>query len=178
MIIDITRPLMSGMAVYPGDPEFAVERVAGINTGAVSRVSLGTHTGTHVDAPCHVLENGAGVESYSPDLLCGPCLVSRSAQSVRVGRLLLKSLGRGLTPCEARRLTEQGLALVGTDRLSIGDGADDLEVHRVLLGRGVIVLEGLDLSRAPEGEATLICAPVLIAGADGAPARCFLIVEG
>lgn len=81
-----------------------------------------------------------------------------------------------ITPDGARWIAERGLRLVGVDFLSVErDGPPDFPVHRTLLGAGVIVVEGLDLSKVEPGPYTLVCAPLKVIGGDGAPARAFLI---
>src|SRR5262249_41037955 len=77
-----------------------------------------------------------------------------------------------VTPSLARLLVDRGVRLVGIDYLSVGnDSQDGAETHRILLEAGIVILEGLDLSRTPPGEYDLICLPIRLEGADGAPAR-------
>ena len=188
-MIDISRRIEPGMVIYPGDPPLAMESALARSRGDVAnvtRLALGTHTGTHVDAPVHFLDGGAGVEALPLDALVGPALVvdavapfaaldapALAALDLPEGteRLLLRGAPEdGLTAGAARLLVDRGIRLVGVDRLTVGDEA----AHRILLGAGVVALEGLELSRAAPGPWRLICLPLLIPGADGAPARAVL----
>lgn len=182
------------MAVWPGDPPVVVEPVSRIEAGdiaAVSRLGLGTHTGTHVDPPAHFLAGGATVDELPLDVLVGPAVVvdltgggpvdaaRLAASDVPEGtvRLLLKtSAAQGLlTPEGAAWLVERGVQLVGVDTLSIEPASEDYPVHRLLLGAAVILVEGLDLTGAAPGRYQLVCLPLRIAGGDGAPARAVLL---
>lgn len=193
MIIDISLPIGPDTPVWPGDPPVVVESVARVEDGDpadVSRLALGTHTGTHVDPPAHFLPGGTTVDNLSLDVLVGPAVVvdcpaepiDRGAlESLAVPdgstRLLLKTGGDAgaLTPDGARWLVERGVRLVGADTLSIEPATDGYPVHRILLGAGVVIVEGLDLTAAGPGDYQLVCLPLRIAGGDGAPARAVLI---
>ena len=200
---DISVPIRPGMIVYDGNPGVHIERVDSIAKGAhanISRIDLGAHTGTHVDAPLHFFEDGAGSESIDPGALVGPAQVvdATSADSdfdeealVRVGipeaeRVLLKtsncqlwareSFTRDfirLTGSGARYLIDRGVRVIGIDYLSIGDA----EAHRELLSAGVIPVEGLDLREIEPGRYQFICLPLRLEGSDGAPCRALLIEE-
>ncbi|MBM3141334.1 MAG: cyclase family protein [Chloroflexi bacterium] len=203
--IDVTRPIRDAMEVFPGDPPVSVRPVSSLTAGdpyAVSLLSLGTHAGTHVDAPGHYLERGGGVESLDLEALVGPAVVAevpagtpaidaaaldRLAVPPGCERLLLKTRAagaRGTTPLAApfialdesgaRRAIDRGIRLLGVDTPSVGPLADPGPVHRLLLAAGVVVLESLELSGATPGEWTLVCLPLLVPGADGAPARAIL----
>jgi arylformamidase len=201
-IIDISVPVRPGMVTYPGDPEVVLERVRTIEGGAgynLSRLSFGLHTGTHVDAPLHFVEGGADVESLSLEVLVGPVAVvdatavdkGLSATAIaglalpeRCERVLFKTRNSelwrrdafsedfvSLTEDGALALVSRGVRLVGIDYVSIGDE----DAHRALLGSGVVALEGLDLGAVEPGEYLLVCAPLKLAGAEGAPARALLV---
>lgn len=165
-IFDISVPLRTGMPVYPGDPEVRLERVR--SSPAVSRLDFGVHTGTHVDAPVHFLEGTSGADQLPLEVLNGPCEVV--AGSGAATRLLVKE-GEALDGAGARELVDQGVRLIGVDRMSVGDE----EAHRVLLGAGVVVVEGLDLSGVEPGSYDLWCLPLKLVGSDGAPARAILV---
>jgi arylformamidase len=198
---DISVPINAAMHVYEGNPGFHLELVESIAAGAdanVSRLDLGVHNGTHVDAPVHFIDGGAGTESLDLETLIGPATVvdatavSGDLDSETLGelafpddltRILLKtsnsrlwsrdSFSRDfvrLTGSGARFLIERGVRLVGIDYLSIGDA----EAHRELLGARVIALEGLDLREVDPGSFELICLPLRLEGSDGAPARAIL----
>jgi arylformamidase len=190
-ILDVSVPVRPGMIVYPGDPEVRLERVSSIADGDVaniSRLDLGVHSGTHVDAPLHFVDGGASVETLPLDVLVGPCSVveglDAAAVPARAERVLFKTPNSRLWERDefsedfvkldgeaARALVERGVRLVGIDYLSIGDE----EAHRILLGAGVVAVEGLDLREVEPGEYRLICAPLKLEGAEGAPARVLLL---
>jgi arylformamidase len=193
MIIDISLPIGPGTPVWPGDPPVLVEPVARIENGdpaAVSRLALGTHTGTHVDPPAHFLPGAATVDDLPLEVLVGPAVVADCPAGPIDGaalgsmalpegstRLLLKT-GRdsgALTGDGARWLVERGVRLVGADTLSIEPETDDYPVHRVLLGAGVVIVEGLNLAAVAAGSYHFVCLPLPITGGDGAPARAVLI---
>lgn len=165
-IIDVSMPLRSGMPVYPGDPEVRLERVS--SSPAVSRLDFGVHTGTHVDAPLHFIEGAAAAERLPLDVLVGQCEVVAGAGIAE--RVLVKDAPE-LDGAAAQALVDQGVRLVGVDRMSVGDE----DAHRVLLGAGVVVVEGLKLTAVEPGTYELYCLPLKLVGSDGAPARAILV---
>jgi arylformamidase len=199
-LIDVTVPIRPGMVTYPGDPTVQTELHSAIGRGDVvnlTRIDFGVHSGTHVDAPRHFLEGTGGVEALPLDALLGPAAVvyARPVEGVLdratleglalpdVPRLLFRTSNSELwertefvrafvhfVRSGAEVLVERGVRLVGIDYLSIGDE----DAHRVLLGAGIVVVEGLDLRQAGPGEYELLCLPMKIEGADGAPARVLL----
>jgi arylformamidase len=202
-ILDISVPVRPGMVTYPGDPPVVLERVRSIADGDgynLSRLDFGLHSGTHVDAPLHFVDGGAAAESLVFDALIGPAVVldvTPAEGAIRAvdldglpsgaERVLLKTSNSelwarasfspefvSLDAGGARALVEGGVLLVGIDYLSIGDE----EAHVVLLEAGVVALEGLDLRAVEPGEYQLVCAPLKLAGAEGAPARALLIRDG
>ena len=190
-IIDVSVPVWPGMITYPGDPKVRLERVSSIADGDVanlSRLDLGVHSGTHVDAPLHFIEGAPGVEALPLDVLVGPCVVVDGLEPAAVPRgaerVLFKTPNSRLWEREefsedfvkldgqaARALVERGVRLVGIDYLSIGDE----EVHHVLLDAGVVPVEGLDLRGVEPGPYRLVCAPLKLVDSDGAPARVLLL---
>jgi arylformamidase len=193
MIIDISRPIGPDTPVWPGDPPVSVEPVARVRDGDpadVSRLALGTHTGTHVDPPAHFLPGTPTVDVLPLDVLIGPAVVAQfspgpidgtalesTALPDRPVRLLLKTGGDAgvVTPDGARWLVERGVRLVGADTLSIEPDTDEYPVHRTLLGAGVVIVEGLDLAGVGPGSYQLVCLPLRIVDGDGAPARAVLM---
>jgi arylformamidase len=197
VIIDISRPIGPDTPVWPGDPPVLIEPVARLEAGdpaAVSRLGLGTHTGTHVDPPAHFIAGGVTVDALPLDVLVGPAVVAdlSGAPSIDAGalealtlppgttRVLLKTAsgvadGGALTAGGARWLVEHGVGLVGVDTLSVEPATDEYPVHRILLGAGVVIVEGLDLTGADPGRYQLVCLPLRITGGDGAPARAVLL---
>jgi arylformamidase len=203
-IIDISLPNHPGMAVYPGDPALEVvlvHRLAAGDRCELARLTLGNHTGTHVDAPAHVIAGGARLGTIGLDRLIGDAVVAdlrrsrvidaAALSSVRVGareillcrtdQRLAGDAGAGsvaahLTEDAAELLVARGVAAVGIDGLSVDRrDAPDLPVHHRLLGAGVLVIEGLDLRAAEPGRYTLVCLPLSFPELDGAPARAVLL---
>jgi arylformamidase len=202
-IFDISVPLAEGLPFWPGDPSFSLEPVLLLEKGdgaRVSRISLGDHSGTHLDAPAHMLENGANLDDISLSLLMGRALVADFRGCAEIGLLELEGLPLGgeerlllrtdnsalwaepdfcpdfvaLTAEGAEYLVSKGIRLVGIDYLSIESFGGDGSVHRTLLGNDSVILEGLDLSAVPAGVYELVCLPLRISGGAGAPARAVL----
>lgn len=208
MLHDVTLTLRADMAHFPGEPAITLEPLKtmvkdGVN---VTRLHLGAHTGTHVDAPIHFVADGAGAEQVSLEALVGECQVVELTGSgpihaaelepaVPAGtrRLLLKTSNsrlwdgppefhqgfRGLAGDGADWAVERGLGLVGIDYLSIEVfAAPGAPAHHRLLGAGVVIVEGLDLRHVAPGPYRLLCLPLKILGGDGAPARAVLETIG
>jgi len=203
-IIDISVTLDQATPAWPGSRGFRQEWVKRISRGDASNdsvISCDAHIGTHVDAPYHFIESGTTVESMPLEALCGRAFVAELGDIASIGdkeleaasipkgteRLLLKTgnsrlwkeatFNAGFTALNeggARRLVQRGIRLVGIDYLSIGPYPDGREVHRILLGAGMVIIEGLDLSRVRPGEYNLVCLPLKVAGAEGIPARAIL----
>ena len=207
MMIDITRPIQSNMTVWPGDENVFVERTASMSQGSmvnVSRVHMGVHAGTHVDAPLHFIDQGKGVDELDISLFAGWVRVvdARNVKSIRPEHVcnLTGESGEavffktsysekplkgpfdpdyaGLSPEAAQILLEQGVRVIGTDALSI-EQYDSLEfpVHHALLGKEILIVEGLCLRDVPAGRYRYACMPLLMKGSDGAPARVLLFEE-
>ena len=204
---DITLTVTPHMIVWPGDPPVIMERTSSIDSGGssnVSHISMSCHTGTHVDAPDHFLNNGKTVESLSLDLLVGRAYVlhlpdvNMITASVlmeadippRTRRLLFKTRNSdlwangkkefqqdfvGLSVDAAELLVDRNVKLVGIDYLSVAPFKMGKQVHTILLNAGVVVIEGLDLSKVTQGRYTLHCLPIKLGGAEGAPARAILV---
>ncbi|HEY7235868.1 MAG TPA: cyclase family protein [Gemmatimonadaceae bacterium] len=205
-LFDISVPVMNGGVVYPGNPEIHIEAQQDMAKGGSSNVSLlsiGSHTGTHVDAPKHMIPSGAGVDAIPLDALMGPAILvafdddvmAVTAELLRAQpiegheRVLIKTRNSHfirerdfhrdytyVAPDAAEYLVSLGVRLVGVDYLSIEQfHSGHHRTHKALLSRGVVIVEGLDLSLPPAGEYRLYCLPVLLAGIDGAPARAVLV---
>jgi arylformamidase len=201
--LDVSVPLTAGIPVYPGNPDFEmqpIKRIADGGSSNVSRLALGTHTGTHVDAPKHFFDDACGVDGLPIDLLIGRArvvYVSRrggiTAEDLAgLGlredlRVLLKTSNSALwsgsfrqdythlAESGAKYLVDQGVKVVGIDYLSIEQfKKPGAPAHRALLSQGVIIIEGLNLADADPGMYELFCLPLPICGADGAPARVVL----
>jgi len=207
-IWDVSVPVRHGGVVYPGNPPIsitAIQSIAAGNTANVSRIDLGSHTATHVDAPLHFMDGGAGVDELPLDVLIGPARLIRFSDDVLavgeaelrrhdlggVTRLLIKTrnsawLASGsaefhsdfthVTPDGAEYLVSLGVRLVGVDYLSVEQfRSPHHKTHKTLLSNGVVIVEGLVLSEPPAGDYELYCLPMLLAGLDGAPARAVII---
>jgi arylformamidase len=184
------------MVTYPGDPAVRMERAASIAGGDVvnlTRMDFGLHSGTHVDAPVHFIDGAPGVDEIPLESLIGPCVVVEVPDLGRESvarapegseRVLFKTPNSELWARDefvkefarldgeaAALLVERGIRLVGVDYLSVGDE----DAHNALLEAGVVPVEGLDLRGVEPGSYELICLPLRVVGADGAPARTILI---
>jgi arylformamidase len=203
-LVDVSVLLAPGIPIYPGNPEFeisAVHRIADGHSSNNSKLVMGTHTGTHVDAPLHFFDGRPGVDAMSLELLIGRARVidlphrggiteqHLAAAGLREDlRVLLRTPNSALwnttegfhtdytylTEGGAKFLVSQGVKVVGVDYLSVEQfkkaGAP---AHKALLGNGVIIIEGLNLSEAEAGMYEMYCLPLRI-HADGAPARVIL----
>lgn len=207
-IWDVSMPIRNGGLVYPGNPPIAISLMQSIakgDTANVSRLDLGSHTGTHVDAPLHFIAGGAGVDQLPLDVLIGrarliavpdDCMAVGEAELRKhdltgVTRLLIRTrnsawLKSGSTefhqdfthvaPDGASYLVSIGVRLVGVDYLSVEQfHSAEHRTHRTLLDNSVVIVEGMVLSDPPPGDYDLYCLPLLLAGLDGAPARAVLI---
>jgi arylformamidase len=206
-IYDVSLPISPAMPVWPGDPAVVLEKVSSMDAGAhdnVSRLACGVHTGTHVDAPHHFLNDHRTVESLALDVMVGPAQVvqipadvkvvdaqalDKAALPARTERLLLKTSNsqlweRGdntfftgfvaISEDGADWLVRYGIKLVGIDYLSVAPFHQSIPTHRALLSAGIIIVEGLDLSAIAPGSYSLTCLPLKLVGSDGAPARVIL----
>jgi len=203
-LIDVTVPIDSGMPVYPGNTPFSLEpikRVARGDSSNVSTLHLSAHAGTHVDAPRHFFDSGPGAEGLPLEMLLGRARVIEL--TTRKGilaedlagldlsedlRLLIKTANSrlwgspefhtdyvGVTEGAAKYLVEHGVKVLGVDYLSVEEfRKPGAPAHHVLLGAGTIIIEGLNLRDVEPGVYDMICLPLRLVGADGAPARVVL----
>ncbi len=198
--------IKNGMLIYPGDPGVEITREKTIGAGSSANVSgycMGSHTGTHIDPPFHFFPDGKTADLLPLDALIGPARVIEAPGAEIDGNFLAGALTGGavrvlfktgnsrfceapdfhkdfahLTPDGAEYLARLGVRLVGIDYLSIEKfHSADHAVHRLFLGNGVVVVEGLNLSDVEPGDYTLACLPLKVIGGDGAPARAVLIKE-
>jgi len=180
----------------------AVTSVAKGDSSTLSNISFGSHTATHLDAQSHFVAGGATLDDIPLDLLLGPALLVRFPDDVMaITAAHLRSAGlagqtrvlfatrnsnfnRGTTfvpdftyvaPDAAEYLVELGVQLVGVDYLSVEQfHSGHHRTHKTLLGAGVVIVEGLQLSAPAAGSYELICLPLRLTGLDGAPARVVL----
>ena len=205
-IYDISVPIINDGLVYPGNPPIGISPQQEISKGAganVSLLSLGSHTGTHVDAPKHFFDDGVGVDALALDVLMGPAVLIvvddtvmavgekelRLHELKKHSRVLIRTRNSGfirgrefvkdytyLAPDGAAYLVSLGVKLVGVDYLSVEQfHSGHHRTHRTLLEKGVIIVEGLDLSGPAMGPYDLRVLPLRLVGLDGAPARAVLV---
>lgn len=204
-IFDISVGLHNGMPVFPGDPAPDIKRVLSMPKDAanVSFIAMGSHTGTHVDPPLHFVERGLPIDQIPLDHLYGKAEVLDLGQvqagitaedlqklSPKEKILLFKTKNSKLwqytdfhqdfvylEESGARWLVENKVKTVAIDYLSIGSFTGGQPVHKILLGAGITVVEGVDLSEVAPGAYTFACLPLKIIGGDGSPARAILVKE-
>jgi arylformamidase len=203
-IFDISLPILPGMPIWPGDPAPTLEPVTTLECHGVqvSRLILGTHTGTHLDAPRHFIRGGRTVDQLDLEVLLGPCRVVEVVTGGRPlsradlqpfdlqpgARVLLKTRPSqrpggpvfspdftALDPSAADHLCERRVRLVGIDSPSIDVwGVDDFPCHKRLLGANILILENLVLQHVVPGFYSLIAVPLNLVAADGCPVRALL----
>ncbi|QDS33452.1 cyclase family protein [Brevibacillus brevis] len=199
---DVTATVYEGMTVYKNKPE-KQPKIRTATNGYVteSRIDMDLHSGTHVDAPLHMVNAGDTFESISMEKLVGNCKVlDLTAVEDRITRSDLESfdLARGdfvlfktknsfeeafsfefifLSEEGAEYVSELGVRGIGTDALGIERSQEGHPTHKKLFAAGVIVVEGLRLAEVPPGEYFLVAAPLKLIGTDAAPAR-VLLFEG
>lgn len=202
-IHDVSVLISGDMPAWPGD-RFVFHRAEEIGKGDVcnkSFMEIGSHIGTHIDAPYHFEPEGITIEQISLDAFLGPARVVSFEEVDRIDlaeiesislsgveRILFKTRNSHfwresafredyvhLTPQACRVLAESGMKLVGVDYLSIEKYRNEgYESHHILLGKGIPLLEGLDLSQVEPGDYELAALPLRIAGGDGSPVRAAL----
>jgi arylformamidase len=209
-IIDISIPVNPDLPVWPGDPKIVLKRYRAISEGHASndsKLACSVHSGTHVDAPLHFIEDGLTVEQLPLDVLIGPAYVADFPEADTITpdslealelprettRLLIKTRNSALwsdphhqfnpdfvaiNTDAANWVVKRGIRLIGIDYLSIQRYKDPEPLtHRILLEAGVVIVEGLCLQDAQAGHYKLICLPIKLAGSEGAPARAVMIEE-
>jgi len=206
-IYDISVPLHKKMPVWPGEPRVIIKQTSAIAEGDeanVSHLSLGAHTGTHVDAPLHFIADGVSLDKIPLDHFIGDAVVveilnvdlitekdikkatdlnfnSRVIFKTRNSQIWVQGENNfqedfvALSPDAAEYLVNMESKLVGIDYLSIAPYSDSNPTHEVLLRAGIPILEGLDLSNISPGTYSLFCLPLNIIGVEGAPARAILV---
>lgn len=207
-IIDISLGIGNDLLTWPGDPGVTVERAKLLERGDpanVSELTMGSHTGTHVDPPVHFIDGADSIDRLDLEVFYGEAVVADLRQADEVGpkelealklpgdveRLLCRTRNSELwtqprpsfpddyvavSPDGARWIVDRGLKLIGVDFLSVEKtSGPDHPVHKTLLGGGSIIVEGLNLSAVEPGTYTLVCLPLKVMGGDGAPARAALI---
>lgn len=203
--IDVSVPIKSGMARWPDNPPVRIEKMLDMNRGdrcTVSTLSMGSHTGTHMDAPLHFIKKAKSIDQMPFTVTVGPARVVQIRNSkaidprelkkhkiLRGERILFKTRNSArcwktnrfledfvyISEAAAKFLVRARVRLVGTDYLSVGRyKADGARIHRTLLSSGIWIIEGLNLSQVKPGKYELICLPLRMVQGDGAPARAIL----
>ena len=188
-LYDISQEVFS-CAVYPGDPKPEKQVLCATAAGELYNLtafSMCAHNGTHIDAPFHFLPQGKTVEQMELRTFVGECYVARHEGALTAGdaeeickrangaqRILIA--GKATVTAEAARVfADRPLLLLGNEGQTVGPEEAPMEVHLILLGRGIALLEGIVLTDVPQGRYFLSAAPLNLAGADGAPCRAYLI---
>lgn len=193
-IYDISQEVF-GCSVFPGDPAPEKEIISEISENSPCNLSafrMCVHNGTHVDAPFHFYKNGKTIDEMSLEKFVGYAYVAehdgivtaedaknilKKAEQTRAEsekRILIK--GKAVVSKEAAEIfAGEGIFLIGNESQTVGPEDTPMEVHLILLGAEVVLLEGIRLSAVPEGCYLLNAAPIQLGGADGAPCRAILI---
>jgi arylformamidase len=207
-IIDITVEISENMVVWEGDPGVKIRQLLKMKNGDpynLTRIDLGVHNGSHVDAPLHFINEGMSIDHFPLSQMVGPVQVIEIHESVdlitadvlinagihsETKRLLIKTKNSnfwkrsdaifqkdycGVTSDGAQFLANLDLQLVGIDYLSISPLCDLEEPHRILMRKGMIILETVNLTAVDPGFYDLYCLPLKLVGCEGAPARVILI---
>ena len=192
MIYDMSQEVLS-CKVYPGDPVPAIKEESRMSEGALYNLtsfSMCAHNGTHVDAPFHFINEGKTVEQIEVESFVGDCYVVRhdggvsakdaqdileKAKKVGAGERILIAGKAVVTAEAAQEFAKAKIKLIGNESQTVGPENAPMEVHKILLGAEVVLLEGIVLSEVPEGKYLLSAAPLNLAGCDGAPCRAVLI---
>lgn len=189
-IYDITKEVFEA-EVYPGDPEPYWNPVMTLegeepDNCQLSEIYIGSHTGTHMDAPRHFLKEGNDVSQVDLSKCVGRCRVVEAVGKISAGqaekitqrteRILFKGKSV-LTEEAAAVMVQAGIVCIGVEELTVGPISAPDQVHKILLQNEIVILESLDLSQVREGEYQLIALPLKMKGLDGSPVRAVL-VEG
>lgn len=190
-IYDISQEVFA-CQVYPGDP--APEKTTLFSTANgdlynLTAFSMCAHNGTHIDAPFHFLDDGKTVEQMNLEIFVGECFVARHdgdmtetdaaavlQKAAGIPRILIAGAATVTTEAAAV-FADAGICLLGNESQTVGPADAPMQVHKILLGSNVALLEGVVLTDVPEGRYFLSAAPLCLAGADGAPCRAYLIGE-
>lgn len=200
-IYDITQTIKPGMLSWPGEEIVAFNRVEHEGVSSLTHLVLSAHTGTHLDAPAHILSGGKGADQINLEQLAGlarvchvpdahriDCALLKNISLDGVSRLLLRSSNStllestsfekdyvSLTEDAAEYLVEKGIKFLALDYLSVDEfDTCNYPVHKILLNAGVVIVEGVNLSSVPAGDYEMLCLPLKLEGCDGAPVRVIL----
>ena len=195
MIYDITQEVLS-CKVFPGDPAPEREQILSMNKGDncnLTRFSMCSHNGTHVDAPAHFVQDGQTIDQMPLEAFVGDCYVARKdgvvtaenavrileeARAAGAAERILIAGKETLTAEAAQKFAEAGLKLYGNESQTVGpeERMEEVQkIHKILLGAGMVLLEGAVLKNVPAGKYLLNAAPLNFAGSEGAPCRAWLL---
>ena len=201
-IYDISLTLSPNLTTSPNEDFFHLEFVKRFahNQVNLSKLTLGNHNGTHIDAPFHFVEDGKTVEKVDPEKLIGPCQVLEVAPKtnlieksdiegkIKSKRILFKTSNSALLDkpftsnyvsiglSSAQYLAGLKTELVGIDYFGCeAKGSPGHPVHTVLLKSDVVIVEGINLLEVEPGEYEIFVGALKIAAAEATPARVFLI---
>ena len=192
MLIDISQEVFS-CKTFPGDPPPEQQRLLSIDRGDLCNLtsfSMCAHNGTHIDAPYHFIPDGKTVGEMPLTAYVGNCYVARfdgalsaadadrilrSAQALDAAQRILIAGKAVVTADAARVFAAAGILLLGNESQTVGPEDAPKEVHMILLGAGVTLLEGIVLDSVQEGVYFLSAAPLNLGGCDGAPCRAYLM---
>jgi arylformamidase len=202
--IDVSVDLCSMLPTWPGDPTLNISKFADIDKGKVCNVtqlSMSAHTGTHMDAPKHFINNGKTMSDWTLESTTGPVKVFETGDKefitvdeikkfdIQKGdRIIFKTPNSSYEWFEkpfnenfvcfsneaAEYIAQKQIMTVGVDYLSVGGMKNGKEVHNFILGAGIWIIEGLYLKDIKPGNYNLLCMPIKLKGADGAPSRAFM----
>lgn len=191
-MIDISQEVFS-CKVYPGDPAPEKNRMQSIEQGNICNLtafSMCAHNGTHVDAPFHFINDGDTIDKVRLDHFVGDCYVARCegnvtaedasdvmerAKAANASERILIAGKATVTADAARVFAQANIKLLGNESQTVGPESAPMEVHLILLGAGIVLLEGIVLKDVPDGKYFLNAAPLNLGGCDGAPCRAYLI---
>jgi arylformamidase len=195
-IYDISQEVFS-CKVYPGDPEPKKITLNLMEKGDLYNLtafSMCAHNGTHIDAPFHFLKDGKTVDAICLDAFVGMACVlehhgivsgddavemieKAKEQNLEAARRILIKGSAEVSLEAAKVFASSKILLLGNESQTVGPEYAPMEVHHMLLGADVILLEGIRLSEVSEGVYFLNAAPLNLSGADGSPCRAILIEE-
>jgi len=200
---DVTAPIFEGMPVYKNKPE-KQPKLTTVTNGYVteSRIDMDVHTGTHIDAPLHMVVNGETFETLSLERLVGDCKVFDLTHiDDKISKNDIEHLGIEendfilfktknsledvfnfefiyVAEDAAQLLAEKKVRGVGIDALGVERDQPGHPTHKTLFGNNIIIIEGLRLQEVPEGQYFMVAAPLKLVGTDAAPARVLLFEKG
>ena len=206
-IYDITVLLGEESITYPGDPVFSRELMVTLKDQGdceLSRLSMSSHSGTHIDAPSHFIQGGKSIDQYGPaDFIFSALILEteddriirpEEMKNIRINpgdALLFKTNNSRSGRCKSGTFSEdyvhlseeaadlcieKGVGLIGIDYITIDRYKDaTFAIHHKILGNKILILEGIDLSEVPPGHFTLFCPALKIKHGEASPVRAFLL---